>query len=174
MTEKIQTRIFVHGSEKESDWPSDYGTGESGQFYWDSETQTFKSGTPPIKIKIYGQAPYVIQDTMEAYRHPSTGETIESKSKLRDIDNVCGTITTDKYIPPDPTKRNEADRLRRKDLKESLHKAVAMVDAGTAPLTEETRALCAQQNEIVSRNLGMDAFNVAGIKNDRRGKKFRR
>lgn len=174
MTNKIQTKIFNYGNEKESVWPGQFGTGESGSFWWDEKTQTFKQGYPPPKNLKFGEAPYVIQDTIEPYRHPSTGEIIESRSRLRDTDEACGTITTDKKIPPDPSKFKENERKRRADLREALYKSVAQIDSGTAPLSEETRAICARENERVSKALNFDAFNVAGRKNDRRGKKYRR
>lgn len=174
MTEKIRTRVFEHGSDKESTWPSDFGSGGSGSYYWDSETQTFKKGYPPVKYKTYGKAPYVIQDSIEPYYHPAGEAVVDSRAKLREMDKVCGTITTDKRLAPDPSRQRRQREERRKDGRESLDKAVALIDSGNAPLTEETRALCERQNEIVSKALNFDAFNVAGRKSNGKGKKYRR
>lgn len=146
-----------------------------GTFYhWDADDQKFKEGPPPCKLKIYGQAPYVISDTTDWYRHPATGVHTNSKSRIRDMDKATGCITTDKKLPPNPSRRIENERRRRKDATESLHRAVAMVDAGTAKLTEEVRAKCDQQNDIVSKALNFDAYNAVGRKNNPKGKQFRR
>lgn len=170
---KIQTRTFQYGNEKESEWPPKYGTGESGSFYWDPETRKFIKGHPPLKIKQYGQAPYIITDEMQPYYHPKAQMVVDSKSRLRQIDEALGTITTDRYQSPDPSWQKEQERIRRADAKEALHKSVAQVDAGCAPLSEETRAKCAITNDIVSKALGIDAFNAVGVINDPRGKRYK-
>jgi hypothetical protein len=172
---KIQTKIFEYGDENESEWPPKYGTGKGGCWYYDKETRKMVEGRPPPTEKTYGQAPYVIGDTLkQAYYHPGAERWTESRSQLNALDNATGTITTDKKLPPDPSNARERERLRRLDHKKSLREAVQMVDAGTAPLSEETKEKCRIHNEVVSKALGMDAFNVAGRKNDPRGKKYRR
>jgi hypothetical protein len=111
---KIQTRPFQFGNEKEAEWPSMYGTRESGRFYWDSETQTFKPGNPPLRIKKYAEAPYIITDEMTPYYHPKAEMMIDSKSRLRRVDEAMGTITTDKYQAPDPSWQREREAARKK------------------------------------------------------------
>lgn len=171
---KIQTKSFRFGDEKESDWPPRYGTGEHGSFYWDSETRTFKKGVPPLRIKQYGAAPAIIFDSIEPYYHPAACVMVDSKSKLEQIDKACGTITTDKKLPPDPSEAKQRKARRSADLRECLHKAVAQIDNGTAKLTEQQRAVCQIENERISSALGFDAFNVVGRKNDPRGKRWKR
>lgn len=172
---KIQTRPFNYGHEHEAEWPPLMPDQNAQGFvgYWDSESMTFKEGYPPRKNLSFGKAPYVIPDTIEPYRHPATGQTIESRAALRATDKACGTITTDKKLDPDPSWQKSRWDAIHKDRKEAMHKAVSAIDNGTAPLTEETRALCAQDNERMSKALGMDCFNVAGRKKDERGKRFR-
>lgn len=143
-------------------------------YYWDKQARKFVEGVPPPQGRIFGQAPYVIQDSITPYYHPAACQVIDSRKALRDVDKACGTITTDKRLPPDPSWAKEQARRRRADLTESLHRAVAAVDSGTAPLTEETRALCDRQNELVSSALNFDAFNVVGRKKNAKGKRFRR
>lgn len=170
---KIQTKPFCFGNDKESSWPPLYGSGDKTPMYWDKESNCLKAGHPPPR-KVFANAPYVITDTIEEYYHPKACVYVDSKSKLRRIDDACGTITTDKKIEPDPSWQNEQRRLRHEDGHKALHKAVAQIDAGTAPLTEEMRAKCEQQNEIVSSALNIDAFNIVGKKNNAKGKKYRR
>lgn len=172
MTEKIQTRIFQYGDEKESSWPPRFGTGGSGVYHLGKDGK-IKKGCPAPEVIPFGKAPYVIQDTIEPYRHPATGRWLESRSALRQEDAATGTITTDKKLAPIPHRQRQLERERRQDGHDALHKAVAQIDAGTAPLTEETKALCEQQNEIIASATGWDTFNVAGKKDNPRGKKYR-
>lgn len=171
---QIRTKIFNYGDKCESEWPPMFGKGGSGTYYRDPKTGIFKKGYPPPKEVKYGQAPNIIQDTTTAYYHPAAEKWTESKKEIEYLDNITGTITTDKKIPPNPYNQKEAKKRRHQDIRESTRKAVAQIDAGTAPLTEETRAMCERQNEIVSNALNMDAFNVAGRKNNAKGKRFRR
>lgn len=173
---KIRSRVFIHGDEKESTWPPLFGTGGAGLYHL-GEDGKLKEGPPPRKEKIYGKAPYVIQDTIEPFRHAASGEIIDSRAKLRDTDRACGTFTTDK--PQDATANRKArERQQARERKEDMHqanlRAINDLDYGNAPISEETRAKCAIQNEIVSSALNFDAFNVAGRKKDPRGKKYRR
>lgn len=174
MTEKIVTRPFQYGNEKESDWPPKFPTVKGFKGYWDREKKKFVEGSPPRR-EVFDQAPAIIQDTMDPYYHPKACVMVDSKSKLRDIDNACGTITTDKIQPANPSAQNERKRQLKKDRHEALHKAVAQIDAGTAPMSEQTRELCKKQNEIVANALpGLDPFNAAGRKNNARGKRYRK
>lgn len=169
---KIQTRPFEYGDENESEWPPKYGTGKGGVWYYDKETRTMKEGYPPPKVQKFGEAPYIISDTLrDPYYHPGAQKWTESRSKLNRLDEQTGCITTDKVQPGNKSAVKERERERIKDNHESLHKAVAMVKAGTAPLSEETRELCKLKNEQICNTLGIDAFNVAGIKNGRRKKR---
>lgn len=171
---KIQTRVFNFGDKHEADWPPLFGTQEKGVFYYDKESGKMLPGYPPNPHPKLAEAPTIIQDSIDPYYHPAAQKVIDSRSQLRDIDKACGTITTDKKLDPDSSWRKEQERKRREDLHVAMRKSVAQIDSGTAPLSEETKALCAKQNEIVSERLGFDAFNVAGSKRDARGKKYRK
>lgn len=171
---KIVTRKFNYGDEKESSWPPQFGTGGSGVYHIDKDTGKLKEGHAPCTDVKYGQAPYVIGDNIDPYYHPAAQCYIDSKSNLERVDKAYGTITTDKKLPPNDWSTRERARAVRKDQHDALHKAVAQIDAGTAQLNEEQRALCDQQNEIVSSALNFDAFNVVGRKDNVKGKRFRR
>lgn len=172
---EIKTRTFNYGNECESEWPPMFGTCQGGYYgHWDKEKKCLVEGPPPPREIKYGEAPMIIMDTIPEYYHPAAETYIDSRSKLRQVDKACGTITTDKLQPADSSYKKELERKRREDIHQSMHKAVAQIDAGTAPLSEETRALCERQNEIVSSALNFDAFNVAGRKKNGKGKRFRK
>ena len=171
---EIKTKIFNRGDSCESTWPSDYGTRESGRWYWDESKQKMVKGNPPIRHEKSADAPMIIMDSIDPYYHPAAGIWVESRSQLAMCDKATGSITTDKLIPADSSQKKAREAARRKDLTECLHKAVALVDSGNAPLTEEVRQLCERQNELTSQRLNFDAFNVAGRKTNGKGKKYRR
>ncbi len=169
----ITSRPISTDDEKCSSWPPLEPSGEPGFYFWNPETQSFQD-TPVNKVQVFGEAPNIITDSMDAYKFPVTGETIDSKSKLRRLDKLHGTITSDKKIAPDPTWQNDQRKARDVDRKVARHKAIAQLDSGVAVLPEAAREVCARENERISKALNFDAFNVAGKKNDRRGKKYRR
>lgn len=174
MPNKIYSKAHKYGDENESTWPPVNGTKEKGLFYWDTESQTYKRGSPPPRVVKFGEAPYFISDTIKPYYHPSALKWVDSRSQLKAIDESHGTITTDKYQDPDSYNQRVAKKEREDDIKAATRKAVNALDYGMAPISEETREMCKQTNEQVSKALNFDAFNVAGRKNDARGKKYRR
>lgn len=143
-------------------------------YYRDKQTGEFKEGFPPPTHAHFGDAPMIIGDTIDKYYHPGACRWTESRAELQMFDNATGTFTTDKKQTPSDTVQKELLRQRRKDMHECIHKSVAQIDAGTSTLKEETRQLCERQNEIISKALNFDAFNVAGRKTNGRGKKYRR
>ena len=176
MTDKIRSRVFVHGDEKESSWPPLFGTGGAG-FYHLDESGKLQEGPPPLRNVRYGDAPAVIQDTTDWHYHQAACRWTNSRSEIKQMDRATGTITTDGKESAEPYRKSREERVareRQKDIRESYKRAVAAIDSGNAPLSEETRAKCEHQNEIVSNALGFDAFNVAGKKDNGKGKRFRR
>lgn len=143
-------------------------------YYFDKETGQCIPGYPPARNKVYGQAPYVITDTITPYYHPAAEQWVDSRRALQDMDKATGTFTTDKKQVPDGSFTKENEKQRKADLHKCLHEAVEKIDSGNAPLSEEVKEKCRIQNEITSKALNFDAFNVAGKKNDPRGKKYRR
>lgn len=143
-------------------------------FHFDKERGEMVPGIAPDRTKRYGRAPFVITDTTTPYYHPAVCKWTDSKRKIDEFDKVTGTITTDKKLAPDPSRQRRLNQEREADIEHSMRKAVAQLDAGTAPLTEEIRALCEAENDRISKALNFDAFNVAGRKTNERGKRYRR
>lgn len=167
---KIMNRPHKGGDEKESRWPPVTPKGDTGTFYWDKEKRKFIEGYPPSKNHKFGEAPYVIQDTMDKQYHPAACKWTDSRQDWEDMDKACGTFTSGKKQPPDPTWHNEQKKKRHKDIREAMQKSIAQLDSGTAPLTEETREMCKRQNEILA-SAGFKPYNVAGKKNNKKGRK---
>lgn len=161
MTEKIITRPFQFGDDKESDWPPMFGTGGSGVYHM--KDGRLVAGYPE-RVGKYGEAPYIICDTIEPYYHPKAERWVESRKDLNDTDKALGTITTDKKLPPDPSDQRQRQKDLDADMHRALHKAKAQLEAGTAPLTEEVRAKCRANDERLSSVLGIDCTDIFGKK----------
>lgn len=173
-SQKIIVKPFKAGHEHESSWPPQCGTGGSGIYHFDKNTGRVVEGPPPQR-EVYDTAPYVIQDSIRPYYHPKACAWVDSRKALKDVDRACGTITTDKMLPADPSEQKRKNAERKKDLHEAMHKAVAQLESGTAPLTDEQKALCAIENERISHKYpNLDPYNCVGKKNDKRGKNYRK
>lgn len=86
MTEKIQTKIFESGDEKESTWPPRFGTNDrkGGVFHVDKETGELKEGYPQSDRGLAVVDHHYISDDMPPTRNPlNPREIYTSKSKLR-------------------------------------------------------------------------------------------
>jgi hypothetical protein len=171
---KIRTKTFNYGNEKESEWPPQFGEGARGLFWYNRETKEITT-EPPKRPETYGQAPIYISDTLRTpYYHPAAQKWTESRSELNALDDKTNTITTDKVIPGDPTKQRQLLYERKLDSTRALHKAIAAIDSGNAPISEETQAICDQENERITKQLGVDAFNIVGKKNNAKSKRLRK
>lgn len=139
---------------------------KEGYSWFDPITKTFSDQIPErLLTKKFGQAPVFMSDVMEPYYHPAAQKVVESRSELKELDEKFNTITTDKKLPPDPTKKRLAAKARKEHNMQALKDAVEMVEAGTAPLTDEFKQLCQKRNEMISKQLGIDAQNIVGRKN---------
>jgi hypothetical protein len=172
---RIISKSYKGGNEKEATWPPLFGNPKSGVYYRDSETGEIKEGYPPPKVEKFGEAPMIIDDTLKKphYHHGACMWT-DSRKGIEVMDKATGCVTTGTGIKNDGSATKRRIKERHDDLHRSMHRAVAQIDAGTAPLTEETKKLCEIQNEITSKALNFDAFNVAGRKTHVKGKLYRK
>lgn len=129
-------------------------------YYFDEESRCMKEGYPPQKFPRYGEAPMYISDEMKPYYHPAAQVMVSSKSKLKMIDNACGTFTTDKFQSKSKQVQSEKRAARYREIEEATKKAYEQVKAGQAPLNEEQRALCKRNDEILSSKLGWDVDSL--------------
>jgi hypothetical protein len=173
MTQKIMSRPITSGHEHESEWPPREAAAEPGRYYWDAATRTFKRGHKPDTTPRYGEAPLVSTGNLTPQRHPMTGEVIDNLQKWEAADKATGCFTSGSDERA-PDRRAEHARKRQEDYRQAREKAIAQIDNGTAPLTEETRELCRIQNDVVSNALNFNAHDVVGRKDSRNGKRLRK
>jgi len=135
-------------------------------YYFDEEKRQMVEGYPPQKFPKYGEAPIYISDEMKPYYHPTAQVTVTSKSKLKMIDKQCGTFTTDKYQSISAQVRKQKTAERRKDLKDAMMRAYNDVKNNNTPLSEEVKAKCKKNDEILSSQVGWDVSKI--IKRNKR------
>jgi len=165
---RIIGRPIKKGDRCEAKWLQDSISDDfkEGYSWFDPVTKTFTDQIPErLIVKKFGQAPVFMSDVMEPYYHPAAQKVVESRSELKELDEKYGTVTTNKLLPPSDAKKKEAAKKRKAERMEAMKAAVEMVDAGTAPLTDEFKQLCKKRNEIISKRLGIDAQNIVGRKN---------
>ena len=172
---RLVNRPTQRGNEKESSWPPDFGTGDKTPFHIDRETGTVKKGYPKRTPK-FGKAPAVFADSLnEPFYHHGACKMVDTRSGLRAADRDSGCVTTDRHEPADESPIRRRKEEVRKDLHEAFRKSVAQLENGTAPLTEEQRALCRRQNEIVAAaRPGFDPFNAVGRVTDPAGRRYKK
>jgi len=88
----IRSKIHNRGHEKESSWPSDFGTGDTTPMYIDPDTKEVKRGYPPPR-EVFGIAPTVMFDSMPKTYHEGVGREIESRSEWELADKQTGLLT---------------------------------------------------------------------------------
>lgn len=82
MTEKIHSKVFNYGNEKEADWPPRFPK-KPGRFsgYWDSDKKKFIEGYPPNPNNNFGTAPIAIMDSIAPRYHEGECKTVESRKE---------------------------------------------------------------------------------------------
>lgn len=93
MSEKIVSKVFQYGDEKEAEWPSQYGTGEKGVFHIDKETGQATRGYPKSTNLRFGEAPHVIFDSMPKTYHEAAGVMCESRQEWERLDKETNSLT---------------------------------------------------------------------------------
>ena len=75
------------------------------------------------------KTPYIIRDSMAAAMHPATGQTLDSKSRFREITRAHGLVEVGNDTPTTPTK----PVLSREERKRDIAEAINMLEAGYVP-----------------------------------------
>ncbi len=120
---KIKSRVHEYGNAKEASWPPQFPeTAQGFHGYWDKEQQRFMEGSPPIREKIYGEAPTVIFDSMPKTYHHGIQREIETRSEWRAADAAAGTITfgSREEAAPRIDQANERKKRRQEIRKASV------------------------------------------------------
>jgi len=91
-------------------------------------------------------APFVWTDSMQAVEHPASGKIYESKSAFRRETKRYG-------LEEVGNSRNFANKKESiskvPEIEAALIQAKAMLDSGTAPLSEKDREVCKRINERI-------------------------
>jgi hypothetical protein len=150
----IKSKIHNYGNEKESTWPSQFGTGEKGVFH--IEDGECKEGYPEPKFERFGTPPMVIFDSMPATYHEAAGRVIESRKEWELTDKQLGTITFSSKEAGKP-KIDEANERKKK--KQELRKASFEALKAYQQNPEFVKQKVAKQAEIqreVAEKTGID------------------
>lgn len=136
----------------------------SSRFYYrDKDTGKIVEGFPP-QFEKFDTAPAVIQDSIVPYYHPRAQVMVDSRKELMKLDMAHGTITTDKFIPGDPTEKIAKAKRAKIERMDNLKEAVRKLENNEVHFTEAEKAKHKLRNEQLSKLLKIDAFNVAGRK----------
>lgn len=140
---KIQTRIFNYGNDKESSWPSQFGTGEKGRFVIRDGEVIRAEYANNIDV----DAPFVQVDEMPPTQHMHDLKYYTSKKEFRKVTRRCGA----EEIGTDVEWRNKprVDPKKEQKLEEAVAKAYYQVRDNMAPLSELDKARC----QIMNKNL---------------------
>lgn len=129
--------------------------------YYCKEEKKMKPGFPPSNITIYGQAPAVIGDTMDAQRHPGTGLYCESKSAWEAMNKQTGMFTEGKLSKaPDRTKERKSEN--KKDIHQAVRRAKNDLEYGMAPLSNRYKENLREEKRtpVRKQELNPDALNA--------------
>lgn len=137
----IKSKIFNHGDEHESDWPSRYPQSSRGFVgYWDRDSQSFKEGYPPNPNNIFGVAPIVIFDAMPSTYHEGAGRSVESRSEWDRLDKETGSLTFSSIDEPNRhiarRTKEEATALKA-DRRRASEEAIKMVRANPREINQK-------------------------------------
>lgn len=159
MTDKIVTRTFQYGDEKESEWPPKFGTvsifgdEHGGLFHIDEETGETREGPPPYKYNYFGRSANVHQDSMEPYFHPGINRYVDTRRGLQEADRASGMISSGTPLPADDSLVRERAAQRKRDREQAIEKAHYQVTHGYSPLTEDQKAFCRKSDEAAKWQL---------------------
>lgn len=95
-------------------------------------------------------APAILLDSMPPLMHPASGKIYESKSAFRKETKAHGLEEVGQAKGFAAKKESFS---KENDIVKDLQQAKAMVDSGTAPLTEKDRAVCKAQNERIKNKV---------------------
>ncbi len=163
MTE-IKSKIHNYGDEKESQWPSQFGTGAKGVYHVDPETGELKEGYPECKNLNFGTAPTIIFDSMPATYHEKACRVVESRKEWETLDREYGCLTFGSKKDATP-KIDEAfeKRKRKAELRQASKTALDVYRANPREV-EQRMQKQAEEQETTLRKSGIKKQLVKAIK----------
>ena len=150
---QIKTKIFNYGNEKESEWPTKYGTLERGVFHVDKETGETVAGYPPNPNPQHGTSAIVIFDSMPATYHEAACRTIESRKEWELADKQTGSITFGSKRDLSPKVDGAYERKRKKaELRKASKTALDVYKANPKELRQKLEKRAQAQVETLKKS----------------------
>lgn len=119
---RIVSKIHKYGNDRESDWPSQYGTLDKTPKYIDPVTKELKDGYPPAP-EIYEQAPMLKFDTMRNPEyHESAGRKVDSWQEWKRLDKETGQLSWGSVEEKERHSRKNVE-AEKKELKDDRRNA---------------------------------------------------
>jgi hypothetical protein len=155
---QIKSKIHTYGDEKESSWPSQFGTGQKGIFHVDAASGEVRTGYPPSTDLKFGTAPIVMFDSMPAEYHEGACRIIESRDEWRAADRYYGNETFGS--------REEISRITAKGVAEERRRLAedrrhAALEARTAYRENPTQV---EQRLVKEAEQQIETLKESGIK----------
>lgn len=163
MTE-IKSKIHNYGDEKESEWPSQFGTGEKGIFHFNKEKEEIEEGFTPNTNLCFGVAPMVIFDSMPATYHEKACRVVESRKEWELLDRQYGCLTFGSKKDATPKIDEALEKKKRKaELRQASKTALDVYRANPREV-EQRMQKQAEEQEKTLRKSGIKKELVKAIK----------
>lgn len=162
---RIVSKIHAYGDEKESSWPSQFGTGEKGVFHVDPETGETVPGYPPCRDLQFGVAPTVIFDSMPKTYHDGVCREIESRSEWAAADAEAGTITFGSKAEATPkVDEFNAKKAKRAELRKASKTALDVYRANPTEVRQKLEKQGEAQMETLRKSKLVTKLKESGVK----------
>lgn len=153
--DNIKSKSFNYGNEKESSWPSQFGTLDKTPQYWCKETKQMVDGYPPVR-ETFGVAPTVLFDSMNEEYHHGVCRKISSRKEWEKADRESGSLT----LSPREFKNNSenvearkraANRELMKDRRKASIEAARFYNENRREFRAKLKARAEQQKEVAKK-----------------------
>jgi hypothetical protein len=162
---EIRSKIHQYGHKNESEWPSQFGTGEKGVFHHDGEKVV--EGTPPPKYEKHGQAPIAIMDSMDRTYHEGACREVESRKEWDRLDKETGSLTfgSRKEVSEHTAKaRREKERALKQDRRNAALTATRAYRENRKEVKDKLRRRDEEQREVLKKSGLGKHLKEAGIR----------
>lgn len=134
-------------------------------YYWCEIQKKVVEGIPPIKEKIYGQAPTVIFDSMPRTYHEAAQREIESRKEWAQADKEHGTITFGSAEQAKPRiSEHEEKKKKRAELRKASKTALDVYRANPKEVADKLEKQREAQAETISKTPGLKSLINKAIK----------
>jgi hypothetical protein len=163
MTDKIVTKIFNYGDEKESEWPSQFGTGEKGVFH--VKAGEVVEGYPENINLNFGTAPTVIFDSMPEQYHEGACRKIDSRKEWNKADQESGTLTFGNKAEATPrVDEANARKAKKAELRKASKAALDAYRANPREVRQKLEKQAEAQVKTLKQSRLVNKLKDAGVR----------